>query len=57
MSEHLKLILIIQIRLLISLICFTVLAIVFNRWWIVLFSLIFYAYIDDKKEVKNETIR
>lgn len=35
------------IRNSISLICFTILAIVFNKWWIVFFSCLFYSYIDE----------
>lgn len=30
----------------VALICFTVLAIVFNRWWIVFFSLIFMVVVE-----------
>ena len=33
----------------ISLICFTILAIVFNRWWIVFFALLFLSYIGKEK--------
>ena len=37
----------------ISLICFTILAIAFKTWWIVLFAILFTCYIDkDKKESK-----
>lgn len=38
--------LLVTIRNLISLICFTILAIVFNKWWIVFFALIFFSYVD-----------
>lgn len=35
----------------ISLICFTILAIIFNKWWIVFFAILFTSFIDkDKKE-------
>lgn len=33
----------------VTLICFTILAIVFSKWWIALFSIPFYCWIDDKK--------
>ena len=28
---------------------FTILAIVFNRWWIVFFSILFLSYVEEKK--------
>ena len=31
-------------------ICFTILAIVFNKWWIVFFSLLFLTYFESKGE-------
>ena len=34
----------------IAIICFTILAIVFNKWWIVLFSLLFLTYLESKGE-------
>lgn len=40
------------IRNSISLICFTILAIVFNKWWIVIFSALFMSSIE--KEEKEE---
>lgn len=36
-----------------TLICFTVLSIVFGHWWIVLFSMLFMTYID-KDKLKQE---
>lgn len=36
------------IKNIIAIICFTILAIVFNKWWIVLFSLIFLTYFESK---------
>lgn len=33
----------------ISLICFTILAIVFKHWWIVFFSILFYSYTEKEK--------
>lgn len=40
----------------ITLICFTVLAISFGKWWIVLFALLFMSYIgkSDKEKVESE---
>ena len=56
MSEELKLYLICYARNVISLICFTILAIVFNKWWIVLFTILFWISVEEKekKENKNE---
>ena len=34
----------------IAIICFTILAIVFNKWWIILFSIIFLTIIESKGE-------
>ena len=34
----------------ITLICFTILAIVFGKWWIVLFSVLFFTSIEKNKE-------
>ena len=50
MSEELKLIAIITIENIISLICFTVLAVVFEKWWIVLFSALFQTYFKKKNK-------
>ena len=38
------------IKNIIAIICFTILAIVFNKWWIILFSLIFLTYFESKGE-------
>lgn len=41
-----------------SVVCFTILAIIFNKWWIVFFSLLFVRYISiettDKKKSNEE---
>lgn len=37
----------------ITLICFTILAIVFNKWWLVLLSIIFWTYIERQNEDKE----
>lgn len=36
------------IRNIITTICFTILAIAFNKWWIILFSLVFMCYVEEK---------
>ena len=46
--EH-KLNKLIMIRNSISLICFIVLAIIFNKWWLVFFSILFLSYRDKEK--------
>lgn len=38
----------------IVIICFTILAIVFDKWWIVLFSALFYTSITSKEDDDNE---
>lgn len=38
------------IKNIISLVCFTILAIIFNHWWIVLFSALFMSYVERGKE-------
>lgn len=37
----------------ITLICFTILAIVFNKWWLVLFSIIFWTFIERQDKDKE----
>lgn len=54
MSENLKLYLICYARNVISLICFTILAIVFNKWWIVLFTIIFWCSVEKKEKEENK---
>ena len=34
----------------ITIICFTLLSIIFNSWWIIFFSIIFWVRVKDKKE-------
>lgn len=50
-----KLYFILVLKNIVSIICFTILAIVFNRWWIVFFSILFlstieYEYHSEKKD-------
>lgn len=57
MNEYNKLCLICFARNVISLICFTILAIIFNKWWIVFFSLLFWCGVEkDKDEKENKSI-
>lgn len=38
----------------ISLICFTILAIIFNKWWIIFFALLFLSNIGKSEDKKDE---
>ena len=44
-----RVILLCLLKNVISLICFTILAVVFKHWWIVFFSLLFYSYTEKEK--------
>lgn len=50
MSEYLKLYLICFTRNVISLICFTILAIIFQKWYIVFCALIFWCSVEKEEE-------
>ena len=54
MNDEIKLYLIWAFKNIATLICFTILAIVFNKWWIVLFSALFYSSIKSKGDSNNE---
>lgn len=54
MSEDLKLIITVLIKNTITLIVFSVLAIIFQKWWIVLISVLFFTFTENKKETKND---
>ena len=54
MSENLKLEIAVLIENIITLIVFSILAIIFQKWWIVLISVLFFSYTDNKKEIKND---
>ena len=44
MDDRVKLYIAIAVENSITLICFTILAIVFKKWWIVLFTILFQSY-------------
>lgn len=50
LEYHRFLNLLVFIKNTISLICFTILAIFFNKWWIVFFATLFVSYIGKDKE-------
>lgn len=54
MSENLKLEIAVLINNIITLIVFSILAIIFQKWWIVLISVLFFSYTENKKEIKND---
>ena len=50
-----RVILLCCLKNIISLICFTILAVVFKHWWIVFFSLLFYSYTEkENQELKKQ---
>lgn len=54
MSENLKLTIAVLIKNTMTLIAFSVLAIIFQKWWIALISVLFFTSIENKKETKND---
>lgn len=54
MKDEIKLYLILTLKNISILICFTILAIVFKKWWVVLFSALFYSSIKLKEDDDNE---
>lgn len=54
MKDEIKVYLIITLKNIATIICFTILAIIFNKWWIVLFSALFYSSIKLKEDDNNE---
>lgn len=54
MKDEIKLFLIVTLKNIATTVCFTILAIVFNKWWIVLFSALFYSSIKLKEDDDNE---
>lgn len=49
-----KLCIILVLKNIVSIICFTILAIVFNRWWIIFFSILFLTTIEYHSEKKDD---
>lgn len=49
-----KINILVTIKNCITLICFTILAIVFNKWWIVLFSALFVVSVEKKNRSDEE---
>ena len=54
MNKEIKLYLILTLKNIATIICFTILAIIFNKWWIVLFSALFYSSISSKESNDDE---
>lgn len=49
-----KLCIILVLKNIVSIICFTILAIVFNRWWIVFFSILFITIFEYHSEKEKD---
>lgn len=56
MNNDLKLYLLCFTRNVISLMCFTILAIVFHKWWIVFFALLFWVIVE-REETEDDNSR
>lgn len=54
MSENLMFEIVVLIKNTITLIVFSILAIIFQAWWIVLISILFFTFIENKKEIEND---
>ena len=54
MSEDLKLEIAVLIKNTITLIVFSILAMIFQKWWIVLISILFFYFTENKKEIEND---
>ena len=50
MSDEIKIYIMIIIKNIVAIICFTILAVVFKKWWIALFSLLFYSIFKSDEE-------
>lgn len=42
------------IKNIVTIICFTILAIMFNHWWIIFFSLLFMVKVEEKDDNKED---
>lgn len=49
MRDYTKIEIIVAIKNIVTLICFTILAVVFNKWWIVLLSILFLSNVEWKR--------
>lgn len=54
MSEDLKLEIAVLIKNTITLIVFSILAMIFQKWWIVLISILFFNFTENKKEIEDD---
>lgn len=54
MSENLKAEIAVLIKNTITLIVFSILAVIFQKWWIVLISVLFFTFTENKRETKND---
>ena len=54
MSENLMFEIVVLIKNTITLIVFSILAIIFQAWWIVLISILFFTFIENIKEIEND---
>lgn len=54
MSENLMFKIVVLIKNTITLVAFSLLAIIFQKWWIVLISILFFTFIENKKEIEND---
>ena len=50
MKDEIKLYLILTLKNIAITTCFTILAIIFKKWWIILFSALFYSSITTKRD-------
>lgn len=49
-----KLCIILVLKNIVSIICFTILAIVFNKWWLIFFSILFLTNFDVTYDTKED---
>ena len=54
MDDNLKLMLAVLAKNLLTIICFVVLAIFFNKWWLALFSILFMTSVEKDKKINKE---
>ena len=54
MNHYVKLCILVAAVRIVAIICFTILAVVFNHWWIVFFSILFYPGFPQNKTQEKE---